>query len=85
MSRCVGEAAERLLGEGGVGAAVAELLFEEAFGEGDGYVGDVALGVVNGGVDGVDEAFVGGDVEGGVTAEDFFVELLVDTHGVGLD
>ena len=45
MSRCVGGATERLLGEGGVGAAVAELLLKEAFGEGDGYIGDVALGV----------------------------------------
>ena len=38
VSRCVGGATERLLGEGGVGAAVAELLLEEAFGEGDCYV-----------------------------------------------
>ena len=37
----------------------------------DGYVGYVAVGVKHGGVDRVDEAFVGGYVEMGITVEDF--------------
>ena len=40
------------------------------------------MGIVNGRVDRVDEAFVGCNVEGGVTTEDFFMEFLVNAHSV---
>ena len=60
-----------LLCQGGVVAGVAEHLGDVFLGVVDGYVGYVAVGVKHGGVDGIDEAFVGGDVEMGVAVEDF--------------
>ena len=68
-----------------VGFGVAEHLGKVAFGEGHVDVGDVAVGVQNRGVDGVDEALVRGDIELGVAVEHFAVERRIDLYGVLLD
>ena len=70
------------LAQGAVVTRVAEHLGKEFFAVGDGDVGDAAVGIGDGSVDGVDEAAVGGDVEGGVAFEHFAMEVGVDFDGV---
>ena len=70
--------------ESGIVATVAEHLSVVGFGVVDGDVDDVSLGIADGMVDGVDETFVGREVELFVAGEDFLVEHGVDLHAVVL-
>lgn len=75
----------KLFGEGGVVARVAKHLGDVVFVVADGDVNNFALVVLNRSVNGVDKAFVRCDVEVRVAVENFFVDILVDTHGIFLN
>ena len=69
-------------GEGAVVARVAEHLGQIVLAIGDGHVGDVAVLVGHGGVDGVDKSAIGSYVELGVAVKHFFVKRGVDLYGL---
>ena len=61
------------------------MLVDVTFGEVDSDIGDVTFGIPCGGIDGVEEALVGRQIEFGIPLTDLFMKRLIHLHRVGLD
>ena len=64
-------------------ARIAEVLRIESLIVTDGDIGDVALRIANGMVDGIDETFVRREFQTSIAFKDFFVHLGVNLHTIG--
>ena len=73
------------MGQRRIVLTVAQHLVDVALGVRNLHVNELAVLVIHGSVDGIDEALVGGDVQALIAGEHLLVDGGINLHAVGLD